>query len=201
MKKYTFALLWTALVGFFFSTQLLAGSISGEVNAPKRVKKMIVYLSRETLAKEQRPVQKHVVSQKDTHFSPALWIISVGDSIEWANDETKEIDHNIFSLSSLKRFDLGLGEKGSKLSQSFNKSGILNYYCSVHKEMEGKLVILPSQHYQLLEKSADFKIDNLPEGEWTLNVLVFHRRYKVKPIKLTIGKELIQGINLEVIKR
>jgi len=201
MKKYPFILALTSLVYFLSIPLLSAGTVVGLVQAPKRVKKVIVYLKREKPAKQNEPVQKHLVSQKDTHFKPALWIISEGDSIEWANNETKEIDHNIFSLNALNRFDLGLGAKGSKLAQSFSKSGVLNYYCSIHKEMEGKIIILPSRYYQLLDKPTHFKIKNLPEGKWILDAVVLHRRYKAVPIKLTIGKDTVNNLNLSIVKR
>ena len=201
IKKYTSTLLLSGLIYFLLMPLSFASSVSGHVVAPKRVKKVIVYLSRNDKANQNKPVQKHVVSQKNTHFNPALWVISVGDSIEWENNENKEIDHNVFSLSTLERFDLGLGEKGSKLRQQFNKTGILNYYCSVHKEMEGKIVVLPSRHYQLLKKPTAFKISDLPAGEWTLNAIVFHRRYKAEPVKVTIGKQGIKNLTLNIVKR
>ena len=201
MKKYTSTGLLISLVYFLSLSLSYAVSLSGQVEAPSRVKKLIIYLSSENKLDNKQPLIKHSVSQKDTRFSDSLLIIESGDSIEWSNDETKEIDHNIFSLSPLNRFDLGLGAKGSTLSQVFNETGVLNYYCSVHKEMEGKVVVLPNRYYQFLKQPGGFKIENIPEGQWTLNVIVFHRRYKVDPVKITLGKEGINNLNLKVIKR
>lgn len=201
MKKYTLTLLLTSLLYFLSISPSVAGSVSGKIEAPKRVKKLIVYLSKEPSSKQKSSIKVHTISQKNTEFNPPLTIISKGDSVEWENNESKEIDHNIFSLSPLKSFDLGLGAKNSKLSQQFKKTGVLNYYCSVHKNMEGKIVILPSRHYQTLDKATQFKIENLPKGKWVLNAIVFHRRYKAEPIKLDIGNDAVTDLTLKIIKR
>ncbi len=200
MKKLALTWLQISLLYFGFSGTLKAQSISGQIEAGKRVKKLIVYLQLSGTA-SQNAGKMHQVSQKDTRFHPNLTVIAAGDKVLWLNDESKEIDHNIFSLNPLNRFDLGLGERGSKLSQKFDNTGVLNYYCSVHKEMEGKIVVLPSRHYQLLDSPGAFKIDNLPEGKWTLNAIVFHRRYKAEPVEVTIGKQPLTNLTLKIVKR
>ena len=201
MKKYTSIGLSISLVYCIVLTPLFAASLSGKIDAPSRVKTLIIYLSPAHITIDKSELVEHHISQKNTQFSEPLLIIKSGDAIQWTNNEIKEIDHNIFSLSPLNRFDLGLGAKGSQLSQIFNKTGVLNYYCSVHKEMEGKVVILPSRYYQFLERADDFKIDNIPAGIWTVNAIVFHRRYKVEPVKITIDENNINNLNLQVIKR
>jgi plastocyanin len=203
MKKFSLPPLLACAVYFLPLQPLFAQSISGRVEAGVGVpvKKLIVYLQAGDSVELNKQPQTHPVSQKDTRFNPPLSIITAGDSVQWLNDETKEIDHNIFSLSELSRFDLGLGAKGSKLEQTFKKTGELNYYCSVHKNMEGKIVVLPNRYYQLLEQPGDFTLDGLPEGHWVLNAIVFNRRYKAEPIKLTVGKKPLQNLTLKIVKR
>jgi len=200
MKKQTLILL-TSLIYFLPIMPLWASAIAGNIQAPKRVKKIIVYLEKADGSSTDNQPQTHTVSQKDTHFKPELSIISTKDTIEWINNESKEIDHNIFSLSPLNNFDLGLGEKGSSLNENFDKDGILNYYCSVHKKMEGKIVVLPSRYYQVLEQPAAFQIDHVPAGQWILKAIVFHRRYKAEPIKITLGAKPVNNITLTIKKR
>ncbi len=134
---------------------------------------------------------------------PPVTIINQGDQVIWINDENKEIDHNIYSLSPLNRFDLGLGEAGSRLGQHFHKTGMLNYYCSVHKTMEGQLVILPSKYFFYSEHPSNFSIqaNDIPNGQWELNAIVFHKRYKAVPIKINIGQDQTESLNLEIIRR
>lgn len=202
MQKIRFYFLPVTLVYFLVLPELLAQTISGRIEAPAQVKQLVVYLQPDgnTIKHPQAP-KIHKISQKDTTFHAPINVITIGDSVQWRNDEDKEIDHNIFSLSPLTSFDLGLGEKGSTLEQVFKNVGVVNYYCSVHKNMEGKIIVLPDHYYQVLEQPGDFLIDNLPEGNWTLNAVVLHLRYKAEPIKLTIGKAPLTNLTLRIIKK
>ncbi|TAK61544.1 hypothetical protein [Methylobacter sp.] len=201
MKKFSFYFLLTGFTYFLVLRPLAAQSISGHIDAPSQVKQLVVYLQAENSNRPNQSQQTQVVSQKDTVFHSPLTVIAAGDKVQWSNDESKEIDHNIFSLSPVTSFDLGLGEKGSKLEQAFKNTGIVNYYCSVHKNMEGKIIILPDRHFQVLERPGDFLIDNLPEGNWTLNAVVLHLRYKAEPIKLAVGKAPVKNLTLKIVKK
>ncbi|MGZ5006723.1 MAG: cupredoxin domain-containing protein [Methylobacter sp.] len=201
MKKCSFYFLLSSLTYFSALPPLAAQSVSGHVEAPEQVKQLVVYLQPEDSAKSSQTQKIHLVSQKDTEFHSPLTVIAVGDKVQWGNDESKEIDHNIFSLSPLASFDLGLGERGAKLEQVFKNTGVVNYYCSVHKNMEGKIIVLPNRYYQVLDRPGDFLIDNLPEGNWTLNAVVLHLRYKAEPIKLTVGKTPVKNLTLNIIKK
>ena len=195
--------LWILSLAYFLPLQsVYAESISGhiEADAKNRAQKIIVYLQAQSDA-DHRQSETHQVSQKDTRFKPPLTVVTVGDSVQWINNESKEIDHNIYSLSENNRFDLGLGAKNSKLEQVFKQVGEVNYYCSVHKSMEGKVVVLPSRYYQILEKPGDFKFDDIPQGKWLLKAIVFHRRYKIEPVSLTLDKTPLQNLTLKLVKR
>lgn len=201
MKKSSFYFLLTGLTYFVVLHPLAAQSISGHIDAPAQVKQLVVYVQAEDSIRPNQSQKTQVISQKDTKFHSPLTVIAAGDKIQWSNDESKEIDHNIFSLSPLTSFDLGLGEKGTKLEQAFKNTGVVNYYCSVHKNMEGKIIILPNRYFQVLERPGDFLIDNLPEGSWTLNAVVLHLRYKAEPIKLTVGKAPVKNLTIKVVRR
>lgn len=198
-------LLLLVLAGFLPFQTVYPQSVSGhiETEAQSPVKKIIVYLQQpsQTDKNANQPSRIHQISQKDTRFNPALTVIAAGDKVQWVNDEAKEIDHNIYSLTEISPFDLGLGAKGSKLEHTFNQVGEINYYCSVHKSMEGKIVVLPSRYYQILEQPGDFKLEGIPEGKWQLNAVVFHRRYKAEPVKVTLDKTAVQNLTLKLVKR
>lgn len=201
MKKRSLYFLLAGLTYFSAPPSLAAQSVSGHVEAPAQVKQLVVYLQAESAVKPGQAQQLHRVSQKETEFHSPLTMITAGDKVQWSNDESKEIDHNIFSLSPLASFDLGLGEKGSKLEQTFKNTGVVNYYCSVHKKMEGRIIILPNRYYQALNRPGDFLIDNVPEGNWILNAVVLHLRYKAEPVKLSIGKAPVTNLTLKIIKK
>ncbi len=106
-----------------------------------------------------------------------------------------------FSLSKIQTFDLGLGNKGSVLEHGFGSSGRLNYFCSVHKTMEGKLVVLPTRYFTVLKKPGNFILPDVPPGKWKLKAVVFHRRYKAEPIDISVGAESVKDLVLRIVKR
>jgi plastocyanin len=177
----------------------LSGTV--EVEDGKSLNNIIVYL--EPLDSPSPPMNPlvHAVTQKGRRFNPELLVVSPGDKIQFLNDEDREIDHNIYSLSKLKNFDLGLGERGSVLEVEIKNVGAGNIYCSVHKFMEGRVVSISTRFFTILEKPGQFILPNIPSGKWKVNSYVFHNRYKTVPVTITIDKNSHENIVLKAIKK
>jgi plastocyanin len=174
-------LVYTSL--FFFAILGLAQAhhLSGiiEVEGGKNLKNLIIYLEPADSSKLKLEPKLHKILQKGRQFNPDLLVVSPGDKVQFLNDEDREIDHNIYSLSRLKNFDLGLGERGSILDVTIDKNGSGNFYCSVHKLMEGRMISLSTRYFTVLDKPGNFILSNVPSGDWVVKVFVFHRRYRV----------------------
>jgi glucose/arabinose dehydrogenase len=94
----------------------------------------------------------------DKAFNPGDVNIKVGDTVVWTNNDP--IIHTIVegspslpSPASTIRpeasttgigFDSGFLNQGMTFKHTFDKSGIFNYYCSVHPTMIGKVVVVSS---------------------------------------------------------
>ncbi len=193
------------LFTFLLSFPALANAhhLSGKVvvEGEKNLKNLIVYLEPADSSKLKLQPKLHKIMQKGRQFNPNIIVVSPGDKIQFLNDEDREIDHNIYSLSRLKNFDLGLGERGSILEVSLDKKGYGNFYCSVHKLMEGRMISLDTRHFAILEKPGNFILPNVPPGEWIVKVFVFHKRYKSIPIKITLGNSSHENVELKVVKK
>jgi plastocyanin len=161
---------------------------------------IILYLEPQDRSLAAKP-QKHKISQKGRKFDPDLQVIVVGDVVQFLNDENQEIDHNIYSMSDAKTFDLGLGARGSVMEAGFENAGILNYYCSVHKRMEGRLVILPSPHFTAPQQSGDFIFSGAPAGRWWLKAIILNPRYTVDPAPVIVGEEPVKDLVLKITKK
>lgn len=180
-----------------------ANHLSGkvEVEGGKKLKNLIVYLEpAESLQKKADP-RVHKVLQKGRRYNPDLIVVSPGDKIQFLNDEDREIDHNIYSLSKFKNFDLGLGERGSVLEVEIDKIGSGNFYCSVHRLMEGRIVSLNTRYFAVLESPGNFILPNIPPGNWVAKVIVFHKRYKSIPINISLSDTTHKNIELKVVKK
>ena len=184
------------------SAPVTAASVSGEltVDGGKNLKNLIVFL--EPVDKSAiNAVKKYRVTQKGRIFNPAVTVVVAGSSIIFVNDEDREIDHNVYSLSRTRKFDIGLASKGSQLVVDFPKPGTVKYYCSVHKNMEGTIIVVPSQFYTLLDKPGTFILENVPEGEWKLNAAVSHRRYSASPVDVAVSGPSVDSVILQISRK
>lgn len=95
----------------------------------------------------------------DKAFNPGDINIRVGDTIVWTNNDP--VIHTIVegspslpsSASTIRPessmtnmgFQSELLNQGMTFGHSFDRPGTINYYCSVHPTMVGKVVVIPSQ--------------------------------------------------------
>ena len=196
-------LAWAFLCLPLISTETHAETVRGQVvvEGHKALKNLVVYLEPETPKQGITSSLSHQVSQKGRNFKPDLLVIVAGDKVQWLNDEDREVDHNVYSLNRTKSFDLGLHERGSIMELTLDNVGHLTYFCSVHKRMGGRLIVLPSRYFTVLEKPGTFIIPNVPRGDWTLHVVVLHRRYTSDAIQVSIGAQSAKDLVLKVVKR
>jgi len=173
----------------------LKGTVS--VEGGKKLRNLVVYLER-VGGSVKFPAKNHQIRQKGRQFQPFLTVILAGDTLQYLNDEDKEIDHNIYSLSDIATFDLGLGPKGSVLEHTFDRQGNLNFFCSVHKMMEGRVVILPTRYYSILEQPGSFILTDIPPGKWKINIFVLHKRFKGLSREINIREKGDGEINLDL---
>jgi plastocyanin len=74
------------------------------------------------------------VLQKAKAFSIQQLKIKVGDSISFKNADA--YNHNVFSLSDAKSFDLGSYPEGQAKKVTFDKAGIVEVECAIHPQMK-----------------------------------------------------------------
>ncbi|MCB1906003.1 MAG: hypothetical protein KDH15_01425 [Rhodocyclaceae bacterium] len=75
----------------------------------------------------------HVVEQKGKAFSVKSLNVKVGDSVEFVNADP--FNHNVFSLSDIKTFDLGSYPQGQSKKVVFDKAGQAEVECAIHPDM------------------------------------------------------------------
>ncbi|WP_334120381.1 plastocyanin/azurin family copper-binding protein [Limnobacter sp.] len=76
---------------------------------------------------------EHVVEQKDKKFTLKQLSVAVGDSVSFKNSDV--VNHNVFSLSEIKSFDLGSYPKGQARAVTFDKAGVVEIECAIHPDM------------------------------------------------------------------
>ncbi|MDA1090033.1 MAG: plastocyanin/azurin family copper-binding protein [Proteobacteria bacterium] len=197
------AFVFAALLGVFSGPRIAyAATVSGDLKVAggKKLKNLIVFLE-PVNAMATKAMADIIVTQKDRVFKPGVVVVVAGSKIVFHNDEERDIDHNVYSLSKTQKFDIGLISKGKKLVVDFPKPGIVKYYCSVHKNMEGSVIVVPSPFYAIVKEPGPFTINNVPAGEWKLNVSFSHRHYSVTPVNVTIAEGPVDNLTLEIAKK
>jgi len=78
------------------------------------------------------------VQMKDIAFSPATVTVKVGQKVTWTNDDS--VPHNVTSKSG-ETIDSGNFNQGGTFSFTPTKAGTIDYVCTIHPGMEGKIVV------------------------------------------------------------
>ena len=142
----------------------------------------IVYLE----GRFPRPATPRVtqITQKDLTFIPSLLPVQVGTKVEFPNlDDTY---HNIFSFSPPKRFDLGRYRSDEKPvpSQVFDVTGLVTLRCDIHEHMRALILVLDTPHFVITTANGEFRLNELPEGRYTLKAWVDSKTTREQVVEL-----------------
>lgn len=114
------------------------------------------------------PKKVAVMTQKHEAFEPPVLAITRGQTVAFPNLDTKR--HNVFSVSSARRFDLGLTPPGARPKVDFDRTGLVNVYCNIHPEMAGTILVLPNRAFAVTGPRGHYAISGIPPGQYTLYV-------------------------------
>lgn len=155
-----------------------AGSISGKVSGVSG--ESVVYV--DTIAGKTfpAPAEHPVVDQKGLLFQPHILAVLAGTTVEFLNSD--KVAHNVFwpslmqGAKKLPGKNLGTWPQGEKRPFKFDTPGVAALLCNVHPEMSGYIVVSPTPYYATTDKSGDYKIENVPDGQY--NVVAWHEGAK-----------------------
>lgn len=127
------------------------------------------------------------ILQKDTTFSPAAVVVTVGGTVAFPNDDP--FFHNVFSFSGTKRFDLGRYPEGESKDVVFDRPGTVEVFCEVHAFMRGVIVVTESPYHAIAGPDGRFRMDGVPPGTYTL--VAWHPDHEAleQQVKVTAGAD------------
>lgn len=159
---------------------------------PSELRNVVVYLggvgagARELAAATTVPaptldsMRRGVMSQTQERFAPHVLSILQGGRVDFPNND--DVYHNVFSLSSVRTFDLGRYPTGNSKSITFTKPGVVQVFCHIHSDMSGIVFVLPNPFFARPDSSGSYVIDNVPAGDYT--IVGWHER--TKPVALRV---------------
>jgi plastocyanin len=177
-------LIFVTLVLVALSVFSTAGTISGKVSGVSG--ESAVYVDAIPGKTFPAPTAHPTIDQKGLMFQPHLTVVQVGTTVDFLNSDS--VAHNVFwtSVGGNKKLthNLGTWPKGEKRSFKFDNPGAVPLLCNVHPEMSGYIIVSPTPYFATTDKSGEFKIDNVPDGSYT--VVTWHEGAKnqSKPISV-----------------
>jgi plastocyanin len=149
-----------------------AGSMAGMHAAPRGLASdAVIYVDHVPAGTEAALAADATVApklaQKDQSFVPRVVAVAAGSRVDFPNLDP--IYHNVFSLSPIRRFDLGKYPRGSSRQVTFPTPGLVNVYCDIHSDMEGFILVLPHHGFARPSASGEFTLPKLPAGHYVLH--------------------------------
>ncbi|HSN98018.1 MAG TPA: carboxypeptidase regulatory-like domain-containing protein [Candidatus Nanopelagicales bacterium] len=166
-------------------TGLVAGSVTVLADgAPKADRSGIaVYLEGVPGALPPGPTRH--VRQKDLNFLPGITVVTTGTTVEFPNED--KVFHNVFSVSSAARFDLGLYKSGTSKSVTLKKPGVVDVYCNIHPQMAARIKVLDTAFYAVTGPDGAFRIKDVPPGSYPVVAWQAYGEEKRGQVTVTAG--------------
>ena len=167
-----------------FSAAAVAGTIHGKVSGVKG--ESVVYVEAAAGKTFPAPTQHVTMDQKGLMFVPHIVAIQQGTTVEFLNSDS--VAHNVFwpSISGNKKLghNLGTWPQGQRQSFKFDAPGIIPLFCNVHPDMNGYLIVSPTPYFATTDKTGAYKIDNVPDGAYTVTAWNEGAKSKSNPVKV-----------------
>jgi len=174
----------TIIVMTALGTAAFAGTIHGKVSGVSG--ESVVYVEAVAGKTFPAPAQHITMDQKGLMFVPHIIAIQQGTTVEFLNSDS--VAHNVFwiSISGNKKLghNLGTWPQGQKQSFKFDNPGIVPLLCNVHPEMSGYVIVSPTPYFARTDKSGVFKIDNVPDGAYTVTEWHEGAKSKSNPVNV-----------------
>jgi plastocyanin len=188
------ALLMTGF-GFMASNAFCGGTITGTIDAsnPKYKADAVVYLLG---VKGPVAPKQATVDQKSLVFVPHVTTVPVGSTVDFKNND--KVNHNIFSASAVKKFNLGTYNPGMSKPVTFDKPGAVNLLCNVHSEMSGWVIVTENQYAAVSEHDGKFTISNVPAG--TYKITAWSEKLKAQEGTVTVADGKTATVTVKLAK-
>jgi plastocyanin len=169
---------------FICAAAIPGATLSGKVTSGKGAS--VVYIEAIAGKTFPAPAEHSIIDQKGLLFQPHLAAVPVGATVEFLNSD--KVAHNIFwpAISGNKKLshNMGTWPSGQKREFKFDTPGVVPLLCNVHPEMSAYIVVTPTPYFAVTDADGNYKIANLPDGQYTVSA--WHEGMKVqsKPVKV-----------------
>jgi plastocyanin len=178
-------ILVATVVVLAFAAAANAGTISGKVSGVSG--ESVVYIEAIAGKTFPAPSEHAKMDQKALLFQPSVLVIQQGATVDFQNSDT--VAHNVAwsSVGGNKRLahNMGTWPKGEMRSFKFDNPGAVPLMCYVHPEMEAYIIVSPTPYFAHSDKSGTYKIENVPDGSYTVTAWNAGAKGQSKPVTVS----------------
>ena len=127
----------------------------------------VVYLeSAPRSAFDEREPGHAVMDQRNERFVPHVLAVMLGTVVDFPNSDRTY--HNVFSLSRVKRFDLGRYAAGKSKGVRMDRTGVVRVFCDIHSHMSAFILVFNHPFFDVTDVDGRFELPALPAGAYTV---------------------------------
>jgi plastocyanin len=161
--------------------------------ATPEVQNVVVYL-KDAVFHGTLPVAKVELHQRNEMFVPHVVAITKGSTVEFPNDDP--FFHNVFSLSSAAKFNLGRYPRGQTRPWKFTRTGLVKVFCDIHSHMSASILVLDHPYFTIPAADGSFVLSGVPPGPYT--VVGWHERVGERAVTIQVQPGETTAIDLTV---
>jgi high-affinity iron transporter len=108
-----------------------------------------------------------LVNQRGLQFTPRVQAIALGQTVRFTNEDGET--HNVHVVSLGFAFNQSM-TPGRHQDFTPEHPGVMILACDVHLHMRGYVVVSPTPWVQVCSREGRFRLENVPDGRYVLNV-------------------------------
>ena len=213
MRKY-FTVIFLLIIAVNYFVSVPAWARAAQIKGTVKVKglrspaNVVVYLAKAPTDSLDLTSAKFVMDQRNLEFLPHILPVIVGSTVEFPNHD--QVDHNVFSPSRTKKFNLGSYTPGEIKTMVFDKPGIVEVRCDVHAEMLAFILVLKNPYFAITDKKGYFEIpdsaylkqthiagvSNLPGAKYVLKTWHAKLKTRKKTVEIPANGEIAVQLDL-----
>ncbi|MDR3632364.1 MAG: FTR1 family protein [Isosphaeraceae bacterium] len=119
------------------------------------------------LGSTAQPTEVKLVDQRGLQFVPRVQAMHVGETLRFTNQDSET--HNVHIVSPGFAFNESMAP-GQPRDYVPDRAGVIRLACDIHSHMRGYVVVSATPWVQVCTRLGRFRLDDVPEGHYTLTV-------------------------------
>ncbi len=175
------------------------GTIRGKLIGFRSPEYVVVYIDN-VPGEHPPPEQPAELDQVKLEFVPHVLPLVKGTTVKFHNNDP--VSHNITWPAccggAYPSHSLGMWDKGSTRTFTYDKEGKLTLLCKIHPRMEAHVVVLQNPFFAKGSEEGTFEIKGVPPGEYLLEAWApkpRNRKPVLAKVTVTAGKVTVQDFS------